>query len=563
MAETTLQYKRTLRQTFAALKTLTAMQVKEKMDISYLRSVKTTIFHFVYLVLEFVAITAICYLLLWAAKLLGVFSNTNDVPVSVMAIVFTFMFFLSVLFTTIGLVNSLYLSKDNLVLLTLPATPSLVFLSKLLVYYVYELKRSFMFLIPLFFAYGLVKGYPIEFYAWSLFLFVFISMLPVLLGALLSMPALYVYQLFRKVKVLQYIVISVALGLGIGFIYYLIGLIPSDINFVETWGTTYWQIQDFLTNFTNSFVVMTSLTQLIVGKTIGLSYQIFTQDTVGHLCILVGSVVALLTLDFLLSKPLFYSMASKPFEYTKKMMIKAKKNEKVPVFFSAIKKEWIIRWRDNGIVSLIAQLIIIMPMAIELLNSIYAAMNTKYLGTQMTVGFNLLIVMLFMLSANISLASIYSRDGASSYLNKVQPSTYFQLLFAKLTPNLVFGLIGIVITSIMYANHSSLDGVSSVLFGATAYFAYVAHMFWSAELDIMNPQYDQYATFAQQINNPNENKSTLIAFIEAFLFAFVAIFLSMEGVQTAWIKISIIALVLAVLKATTYVLKIKVFYKEK
>jgi hypothetical protein len=308
---------------------------------------------------------------------------------------------------------------------------------------------------------------------------------------------------------------------------------------------------------------MTGLTQLIVGKTIGLSYQIFTQDTLAHLLILIGSVIALLSLDFVLSKPLFYSMASKPFEYTKKMKIKAKKNVKVPVFFSAIKKEWLVRWRDNGIVALIVQLVIIMPMAIELLNSIYAAMNTKYLGTQMTVGFNLLIIMLFMLSANISLASIYSRDGASSYLNKVQPSTYFQLLFSKLTPNLVFGLIGIVITTLMYSAHSSLDGLSSFLFGATAYLAYVAHMFWSAELDIMNPQYEQYATFSQQTNNPNENKATLIAFAMSFLFTFVAIFLSMEGVQAAWIKVSIIALVLAILKATTYILKIKVFYKEK
>ncbi len=563
MAEQTLQYKRTFRQTISALKTLTAMQVKEKMDVSYLRSVKTTIFHFVYLVLEFAAITAICYLLLWASKLLGIFSLVNDIPISVMAIVFTFMFFLSVLFTTIGLVNSLYLSKDNLVLLTLPATPALVFLSKLLVYYIYELKRSFMFLIPLFFAFGFIKGYPIEYYIWTLFLFVFISTLPVLLGALLSMPSLYVYQLFRKVKVLQYILIALALGCGIGLIYYLIGLIPTNINLVETWGTTYWQIQDFLAAFTQTFRIMSGLTQLIVGKTIGLSYQIFTQDTLAYLLILIGSVIALLALDFVLSQPLFYKMASKPFEYTKKMQIKAKKNIKTPVFFSAIKKEWLVRWRDNGIVALIAQLIIIMPMAIELLNSLYAAMNTKYLGTQMTVGFNLLIIMLFMLSANISLASIYSRDGASSYLNKVQPSTYFQLLFSKLTPNLVFGLLGVTVTTLMYSNHSSLDPLSSVLFGATAYFAYIAHMFWSAELDIMNPQYEQYATFAQQTNNPNENKATFIAFIESFLFAFVAIFLSMEGVQMAWIKLSIIAFVLAVLKATTYILKIKVFYKEK
>ena len=84
MAEQTLKYKRSLRQTFSVLKTLTAMQIKEKMDTSYLRSVKTTIFHVVYVVLEFAVITAVCFLLLWAAKLLGIFSNTQDIPVSVM-----------------------------------------------------------------------------------------------------------------------------------------------------------------------------------------------------------------------------------------------------------------------------------------------------------------------------------------------------------------------------------------------------------------------------------------------------------------------------------------------
>ena len=135
MAETTLKYKRSFRQTLSGLKTLTMMQIKEKMDISYLRSLKKTIFHFVYNLLGFAAITAICFVLLWLSKILGVFSNTNDIPVSVMVVVFTLMFTLSVIFTTIGLVQSLYLSKDNLVLLTLPATPSLVFLSKLLVYY--------------------------------------------------------------------------------------------------------------------------------------------------------------------------------------------------------------------------------------------------------------------------------------------------------------------------------------------------------------------------------------------------------------------------------------------
>ena len=82
-------------------------------------------------------------------------------------------------------------------------------------------------------------------------------------------------------------------------------------------------------------------------------------------------------------------------------------------------------------------------------------------------------------------------------------------------------------------------------------------------MDIMNPQYTQYATFAEQSNNPNENKSTLLCFILAFLAAAVELLLALEGVNVAWIKVSLIALALCALKIWTYFIKIKVFYKEK
>ena len=123
---------KSLKRSLSVLKTLTVMQLKEKMDVSYLRSMKKTLFHVIFFILQFVAIAAICYLLFWAVNLLKVFDSfTGSVPVPVLTTVMTVMLGLSVIFTTIGLVKSLYLSKDNLVLLTLPATPSLVFLSKL------------------------------------------------------------------------------------------------------------------------------------------------------------------------------------------------------------------------------------------------------------------------------------------------------------------------------------------------------------------------------------------------------------------------------------------------
>ena len=53
-----------VKQALSALKTLTVMQVKEKMDRSASGSFRKRLFQIIYFILGFVAVTAICYLLL-------------------------------------------------------------------------------------------------------------------------------------------------------------------------------------------------------------------------------------------------------------------------------------------------------------------------------------------------------------------------------------------------------------------------------------------------------------------------------------------------------------------
>lgn len=130
------------RQAVRQLKTLTMMQLKEKLDLSFVRSFRKTLFKIVWLIVEFAAITAICTLIFNYVKILGVFSLVGDIPETVMTVIFSLLFFLSVISSTIGLVKSLYFAKDNMVLLTFPVRPYLAFLSKLAVYYVYELKKT-------------------------------------------------------------------------------------------------------------------------------------------------------------------------------------------------------------------------------------------------------------------------------------------------------------------------------------------------------------------------------------------------------------------------------------
>ncbi len=560
----------TFLENWRALVTLVKMQLKEKMDLGYLRSKRKLIFKTTWLFIEFAAITAIIAVVFHFVKLLGLFSLVHDIPVSVISLAFGIMLLLSLVTDTIGLMKSLYFSKDNTVLLTFPATPSLVFFSKLATYYVYEFRKSFMFTIPMFIAYGLiVRGYGLHdpkgllYYPWLIVMFILISSIPVLFAALLSIPAMFVYIFLNRVKILQYLLYTALGGGAILLVWWLIGLIPQDINFIESWGNTYWEIQAFLDGYTQIFYPIYAFTELIVGRTVGLSSVIFHSGTLPTLLILLATGIGLLLLCFLCSKPLFYRMASTPFEFKKKDRIQAKANRKMPPFLSAIKKEFVIGLRSNAFIKLGGVLIVIMPMAIYLLNKLYSAMDTRFIGTQMTICFNIIIILLIMLMTNIDIASVYSRDGSSSYLNKVQPTPYATLLLSKLIFPMIIALAGLIFTVNVFAIESGLSKNDAFLIAVMIYGVYLAHLLSSAESDIMNPQYEQYATFNEQTNNPNETGSGVSAIIiSAAVFA-ITLFLSTRNDAGLWIKLAIVGVLFAAFKVFTYLSKIKAFYKEK
>ena len=548
------------------LKTLTIMQLKEKLDMSYLRSFKRTLFKAIWLIVEFAVITVGLRLVLSYVKMLRIFSYLEVIPISVITILFSIMFVLSVISSTAGLVKSLYFSRDNMVLLTLPATPSMVFLSKLAVYYLYEFRKNFMFTIPLFIAFGMVSGYGTIYYPWIVLMFVFISALPVIIASLLSIPFMFVYQWVKKYKILQYAVYALCAVAGVFAVIAILTMLPEEIDIMENWGSIKREVLIFLDKFKNFFLIapLHGFTQLVAGSEVGLNIELFTDKTVTRLLILLGISVALLTLTFFLAKPLFYKMASKPFEYNKKAHAKQKSNKKLPGFFSALKKEVISGLRNNSILTLAVVLVLLMPVGIRVLNLIYNSMKMSTTGKEFTVAFNVLIILMILLTTNIKIASTYSRDGSTAYLNKIQPLGYGKLLFAKLVINLVLGLVGTVVTMVIYkASGAHVMPKDLILIGITIYAVFVAHLFWSAEMDILNPQYMQYATFNEQANNPNENTSALLVVILSALLFVITLFFGKESLNTPWLKIMIIAIVFASVKILTYFMKIKAFYKEK
>ena len=138
---------------------------------------------------------------------------------------------LSIVSCTASLSDTLYISKDNQMLMTYPVKHIYVYISKLLVVYILELYKSLMFTFPLFMAYGLMAGglLNVNYVVSLIFFSIFLPLVPVLVGAIISIPVVMISKLLKKVswvKGILTVLIFVGLAILTGWI---IKLLPDQI----------------------------------------------------------------------------------------------------------------------------------------------------------------------------------------------------------------------------------------------------------------------------------------------------------------------------------------------
>lgn len=545
-----------------ALKTLVMMQLKDKLDLSFVKSTRGLIFKIVLSIVKLVVVTAVFYLLFTVCNVLGVFSPPGYIPDTVANILFTLIQLMSIVTCTAGITQTLYMTADNRVLLTLPASSSTIFFSKIILYYIFELKRNITFTLPMFISYGIVNGAVWYYYNWALFCFVFISMIPVAIGAIVSIPSLFVVTFVKQIKWLQYFLMIVTSGLIIWGIVSVIDTIPENIDVMGQWGSIFAAIQTFLNNFSKVFYPYYCLTCMIVGGTLRISSKLFMGDTFAYFGILIAFLAVLFGIAYLLAKPLFIKMASRQFEF-EKMQVKAKPNKVRASKLSPLFESLQMNFRSGRyLLSTIIQLVL-PAIAVLLLNKLYASMNTNYSGEVMTKAFNLLVMLVITVSFNNEYATVYSKEANARNIIKTRPQNSIYTLFGRIAPRIVVILISTLAVIVTTLFVSSSEKSEIVMMGIVTLLVSEAHLLWCAEMDVMRSYADQYATVGVQFDSPNERNATIIGFLLSGFFAFAYYFFSDRGTTSSIVKGLLIAAALLAVRIYLYVTRIKLYFVEK
>ena len=561
--------------------TLVKMQLKEKLNLKGLKNDGINPFELfvsiVFSLLKFAVVTGVFAVILFLINYLKIFSVVERTPTTLMSIVFGVMLIASIISCTFGLTKSIYFSRDNAILLTLPCKPVQVLVSKLIIFFAFELKRNFNFMVPLFFAFYLINNYPIGAYFWLLVCFVFISLFTVAVGTILSVPAMWISNFFRQNRYLQIGTLVVLVSGVIVGLFYAVTLIPKNLDLLASLPVITLDIQAGLSQFAVNFKAYYDMTLMFLGEVRDIIYVDFPLGaTALRFLILFGASALFIGLGMLIVLPIFYKMASTPFEYLKKA-VKPRKNVVTNKNLTTFVTESIGAIKDPARMFTSVGILISIPLLTFLMNRLFFAMNTDELGDNMVIAFNILIILLIALNANTSAASIYSRDGRAAYLIKTQPTTPGILLFSKLLPDAIVCILSLVITCVILIISSNLGALNSIALMLAIIFAYVAHLLFCAELDIMNPQHEIYATVGSSDNNPNETTATLSAFVISFLVAGVTMLLLIDktgyigtinfgqnlSLNMVYLKLMLVGLATMIYRVWLYFSKIKLYYKEK
>lgn len=544
------------------------MQLKEQLNLKQMKAEKSKFFPILLAVvgaiLKFAMVTALCYVFLMVAQMLALFAFSGQpVPPSVISLVFTAMLATSIVSCTVGLTKSMYYARDNAVLLTLPCPSIQVYLSKLIIFFMFEMKRNLSFIVPLFVAYYIHAGYAWWCYIWMLFCMVLVSLFTTAIGALLSIPAMWVANFFRQHKWLQVISLVAVVSGATAALFFAISLIPENIDIVAAWSEgLHSAIQDFFTGYSTKFAVIYDITRMLLGDIEHLKNVITAEMIIPRFLIFAAVTMVLLGLGLLIVRPLFYKMASTPFEYLKKQ-VKPKKNKSRSALGSSIFTNFSVTVKDTTAVFTNVGILISVPMLIYLLNKIFLAMKTREMGDNMIIAFNILIILLVVLNSNGAVASIFSRDGRSSYLIKTLPSKYTLPIVTKLLPSTLFCVVSIAATFGIFMLTLPISVADALFIIFSIEFIYLAHMLFSAEQDLMNPQTELYASVGSSESNPNEMKSTATAFIISFVAAAAVFLLLTEGAGHTYLKLFLVSIVALAYRIYTFGATVRLYYKEK
>lgn len=532
---------------FRRVKYLSLMQMGEQLRAKKTYSVKKKAFLTFLKVCLMIVVTAV---ILFA---LSYFKNTFQVqPSKEMFISFIFVLQLATIFSSVGsMMSILYTSKENTMLLVFPCTYGEIFLSKIVVFAIAELKKSIYFLVPILLAFGLLSGGVIY---WLLVIpmWLMLCLFPVLLGALFSIPLIYIKRFLEKhLSLYAFLIVAFITALFIG-VTFLLQKLPDPLRLVAIYGQFIKQVEGFLAAFSDW-----SLWYIFIGL------AMFGEKVYITLPLSLAVFAAVAAACYLIARPFYFKAVSSTVEAGRTKKHKHRKHRVNNLFLTFFRKELKLFFRNSQSVNSAVITILMFPFLSYVFNFILLVINKSILGDFMSVAFNVMITLSILSANNANVASAISSEGNEFAVLKTAPSNTSVICWAKIAVTAMVNFIALAITFVMLTFTTTLGADDLLLMAILLVFTTLGHIFWSFQLDINSPRILDYATKGNNVvDNANIGKAIVIGFLIATITGVLALLLLMDAFVSGWIRLLAIAIAFFIARLYLLITNVKIYFNE-
>ncbi len=485
-----------------------------------------------------------------AVLLLRIFSLGIHINAELLGILLVIVQGISVCFAIGHIITTLYLCRDNEMLICLPVTPNQLFISKMLLLYCKELGVNTIISLPLLLSLGFFGGLGPAFYFSIPLILLILPVFSIAFAALLSLPIMAVIRFLKPRPFLSVVTILLLVG-GCLFGYIsLIGSVAESFNIAAKQLETVRAI--------NAKV-------LDIGGKIPFYYQVasamFDFKRWYFFALYLAISVAVFVVTILFVRPLYFRIAMTSLENTVKTKRRIKHYVNRSPFVSLIEREIRCIFRSPTDIFDYFLFTLLMPFIVFTYDKLLMTITVNQAGINMIAGSHMMIVAIMAMLSNIVSASAISRDGNNFHTSKTIPINYFEQVFAKVAFNAIFTvgalLLTMVVSFFIYPAWQVILGTVAVIFAA------IGHIAFSADMDIKSPTINMQGNEAASTTSKSTPKSLISGLIIGFIMGLLVIMYSGGGNPlTAYLLLIVASVIFAVYRIRMLVLRINLTYDK-
>lgn len=484
----------------------------------------------------------------WAVKILFHLGLTSDMLITLIFV----MQAVSIVSCLSNMMLTLFASKENTMLLAFPCNYSEIFLSKIIVFALEEIKKNLYFLLPLLVGFGLIGSLGVGYWAQIPLMWISLCLLPVFIGAALAIPAVFVKRFMQNHVWLYAFVMAVVLGGA----FYVTYLILSDIEIPIRLVAVY---DRFVEAVRQSFKAINRFALFYnwIGK------SMFGQMIWAYLPLTLLVVIGCGVLCFVVAMPFYFKAASASNENSTTKQYKNTTSGKGGLFGTFFRKELKIQFRTFQTVNSMIIVTFVFPLITYVFNFLMSAINTNSLGNIMTIAFNLMIILTLLGTHNANSAAALSMEGNEFAVLKTAPSNTSVIAWAKLAVLGLVNLASLCMMACMLLMTTRLSMTDIVLLMITILLISLGQIAWGVEFDVRKPKLTEYATKGDGVtDNGNIAKAMALSFLVSTLTGVLGLLMMAENFFFGWVRLLIFAAIFLVARFYLFNSNLKAYFED-